>query len=158
VLATAAEYPPSFVAAAAPVTSAFHPGKVGDAMAASGLPRCPCCVQRAEHVLATARRRIAAALAAVGLAAMAVLCWSGGQPAASAAVLAGRPSGERAGDRIILIAVAAVAAGAFILLQLAARSHRRRRPAFADWRTWPPGHDPWADRGDPARRETTRHV
>jgi hypothetical protein len=128
-------------------------------MAASGSPRCPCCVRRAEHVLATARRRIAAALAAAGLAAMTVLCWSGGpgpgRPAANAAVLAGGQSGERAGDRIILIAVAAAAAGAFIVLQLVARSHRRRGPAFADWRAWPPGHDPWADRGDPAHRGRT---
>jgi hypothetical protein len=124
-------------------------------MATSGSPRCPCCVRRAEHVLAAARKRIAAALAAAGLAAMAVLCWSGGpargQPA-DAAVLARGQGGGHAGDRIMLIAVAVVVAGAFIVLQLVARSDRRRGPAFADWRTWPPGYDPWADRSGPARR------
>jgi hypothetical protein len=119
-------------------------------MASSGWPICPCCVRRAERVLAAARRRIAALLAVAGIAALAVLCLSGapaqGQPAATAAVLVRGPSGSAAADRIILIAVAAITATAFIVLQLAARARRRRGPAFADWRTWPLGYDPWAGR------------
>ena len=103
-------------------------------MASSGRPPCPCCVQRAEHVLATARRRIAAALAAAGLAGLAVLCWSAAGPGGGPAC------------RVILVAAATIVAAAFIVLPLAARSHRQRGPAFADWRTWPPGYDPWAGR------------
>jgi hypothetical protein len=71
-----------------------------------------------------AHRRILSALAVAGLAAVAVLGTS------------------------ILLAIAAVAVGAFAVLQVTAW-WQRRRSAFADWRTWPPGHDPWADRGDP---------
>jgi hypothetical protein len=103
-------------------------------MASSGRPPCPCCVQRAEHVLAAARRRIAAALAPAGLAGVAAVCWS-----------AAGPDGGPA-DRIILIAVATIVAAAFIVLPLVARARRQPGPAFADWRTWPPGHDPWAGR------------
>ena len=103
-------------------------------MASSGRPPCPCCVQRAEHVLAVARRRIAAALAAVGLAGLAAACWSAAGPG-------GGPA-----DRIIQAAVAALAAAAFVVLPLVARARRPRGPALADWRTWPPGHDPWAGR------------
>jgi len=43
-----------------------------------------------------------------------------------------------------------VAVGAFAVLQVIARSQRRRWSAYADWRTWPPGYDPWAGRGDQA--------
>jgi len=42
-----------------------------------------------------------------------------------------------------------VAVAAFAALQVIARSQRRRWSAYADWRTWPPGYDPWADGGDP---------
>jgi hypothetical protein len=52
-------------------------------------------------------------------------------------------------ERITLIAIAVLAVGAFTVLQLIARSQRRRWSAYADWRTWPPGFDPWAGRGDP---------
>ena len=103
-------------------------------MTLSGRPPCPCCVQRAEHLLAAARSRIAAALAAAVLTALALLCWSAAGP------------GREPADRIILIAVATIVAAAFIVLPLVARARRQRGPAFADWRTWPPGYDPWAGR------------
>ena len=89
---------------------------------------CPCCARRAEQHLTTAHRRLLSALAVAGLAALAVLGVS---------------------DRIMLIAIALVAVGAFTVLLAVARSQRRRRSAFADWRAWPPGHDPWADGRDP---------
>jgi len=57
--------------------------------------------------------------------------------------------GGSAADRIMLIAVAVTALGVFAVLQVIARSQRQRWSAFADWRTWPPGYDPWADAGDP---------
>ena len=41
-------------------------------MTLSGRPPCPCCVQRAEHLLAVARSRIAAALAAAVLTSLAL--------------------------------------------------------------------------------------
>ena len=86
-------------------------------MASSGRPPCPCCVQRAEHVLAAARRRIAAALAAVGLAGLAAVCWSarraGRRPART--VSSWSPSRR-------------LAAAAFVVLPLVARA---RRPARA---------------------------
>jgi len=85
-------------------------------------------------VLAVARRRIAAALAAAGLAGLAVACWSAAGPG-------GGPA-----DRIVLAAAATIVAAVFIVLPLVARARRQRGPAFADWRTWPPGHDPWAGR------------
>jgi hypothetical protein len=50
-------------------------------------------------------------------------------------------------------------------LPLAARSHRQRGRAFADWRTWPPGYDPWAaakvsvpGRSKPAEKPASRHA
>jgi hypothetical protein len=95
---------------------------------------CPCRARRAEQHLTTAHRRLVSALAVAGLAALAVLGISG--------------TPVRAG-RIMLIAVAAVAVVAFAVLLVVARSQRRHWSAFADWRTWPPGHDPWADVGDP---------
>jgi hypothetical protein len=95
--------------------------------------RCPCCVRRAEHLTKTMRRRVASALAAAGLVALAGLCLSGG------AMQAGPVAGQVA---LIVISVAAV--GAFVALQVIARSRRRRPPVFADWRTWPPGYDPGA--------------
>jgi hypothetical protein len=95
--------------------------------------RCPCCVRRAEYVVTTVRRRVASALAAAGLAALAGLCLWGGpsQPARAAG------PGQAA-----LIATAVAAAGAFTALQVIARSRRRRPPTFADWRRWPPGYEP----------------
>jgi hypothetical protein len=72
-----------------------------------------------------AHRRLLSALAVAGLAALAVLGVS------------------------MLIAITAIAAGAFAVLLIVARSQHRRWSAFADWRTWPPGYDPWADGGDP---------
>jgi hypothetical protein len=97
-------------------------------------------------------RRILSALAVAGLAATAVLGTSSGpvqaQPAASSVSL---PPGHDGGSggRITLIVVAVVAVAAFTGLQVIARSQRRRWSAYADWRTWPPGYDPWADGGDP---------
>jgi hypothetical protein len=100
-----------------------------------------------------ARTRILSALAVAGLVAMAVLgvCGSAvrAQPAASSVSPPQGHGGGGPADRIILIAIALVAAGTFAILQVIARAQRRRWSAFADWRTWPPGHDPWADRGDP---------
>jgi hypothetical protein len=75
-----------------------------------------------------AHRRVLSALAVAGLTALAVLGVSSA--------------------RIMLIAVAAIAVGAFAVLLVVARSQRCRWSAFADWRTWPPGYDPWADGGD----------
>lgn len=92
---------------------------------------CPCCARQAEQHLAAARRRLLQALAVAGLAAMAVLGVSS------------------APGRIMLIAIAVVAVGVFAVLLVIARSQRRRWSEFADWRTWPPGYDPWADDGDP---------
>ena len=93
---------------------------------------CPCCARRAERPLMAAHRRILSALAVAGLTAMAVLGTSSGSA-----------------GRVTLIAVAVVAVAAFAVLQVIARSQRRRWSAYADWRTWPPGYDPWADGGDP---------
>ena len=90
---------------------------------------CPCRARRTEHHLMTAHRRLLSALAVAGLATLAVLGISGAP--------------------IMIIAVAVVAVAAFAVLLVVARSQRRRWSAFADWRTWPPGHDPWADGGDP---------
>ena len=127
-------------------------GKAGDMMAASrpggGRLPCPCSSRR----VLTARTRIFSGLAVAGLVAVAVLGLSGtpvrAQPAASPM---GLPPGHGGGSaaRVLLIAVALVALGAFAVLQLIARSQRRRWSAGADWRTWPPGYDPWADAGDP---------
>jgi hypothetical protein len=100
----------------------------------------------------TTRTRIFSVLAVAGLVAMAVLGLSGtqvrAQPAASSV---GLPPGHGGSSvvRVLLIAVALVALGAFAFLQLIARSQRRRWSVGADWRTWPPGYDPWADAGDP---------
>jgi hypothetical protein len=116
-------------------------------MAARDWPPCPCRARRAEQV-AAARRRILWALTAAGLAVLAIVCVSGDPVSArhAAAVRAGwPPAGLFA--RLGLIAVAVAAVGAFTGLQFVARSRRRGPPAFADWRTWPPGYDPWADGG-----------
>jgi hypothetical protein len=121
---------------------------------AAGGPRarrlpCPCSVRRAV----ASRTRIVSALGVAGLAAMAVLGVSStpvqAQPAAGPVSLSAGHGGGSAVARIALIAVAVVALGAFAVLQAVARSQRRRWSAFADWRTWPPGYDPWADGGDP---------
>jgi hypothetical protein len=99
-----------------------------------------------------AHRRILSALAVAGLTAMAVLGTSSAQvqaqPAASSVSLPPGHGGGSAG-RITLIVIAAAAAAAFAVLQVVARPQRRRRSAYADWRTWPPGYDPWADGGNP---------
>jgi hypothetical protein len=105
----------------------------------------------------TARARIFSVLAVAGLVAMAVLGLSGTpvrvQPTASSM---GLPPGHGGGSaaRVLLIAVVLVALGAFAVLPLIARSQRRRWSVVADWRTWPPGYDPWADADDPV---TGRH-
>jgi hypothetical protein len=114
---------------------------------------CPCCARQAEQHLAAARRRLLQALAVAGLAAMAVLGVSGAparaQPAAGPVSLPPGHGGGPAAGRIMLIAIAVVAVGAFAVLLVIAQSQRRRWSEFADWRTWPPGYDPWADDGDP---------
>ena len=89
---------------------------------------CPCCARRAEQHLIAAHRRLLSAMAVAGLTALAVLGVSSA--------------------RIMLIAVVAIAVSAFAVLLVVARSQRCRCSAFADWRTWPPGYDPWADGGD----------
>jgi len=97
--------------------------------------------------------RALSGLAVAGLTVLAVLCVSGpaarAQPTASSVSLPAGHDGGSAAERIALIVIAVLAVGAFTVLQLIARSQRRRRSAFADWRTWPPGFDPWASRGDP---------
>ncbi len=114
---------------------------------------CPCCARRAEQHLTAAHRRLLSALAVAGLAALAVLGVSSAparaQPAASSVSMPQGQAGGLAADRIMLIAIAVIAVGAFAVLLVVARSQRRRWSAFADWRTWPPGYDPWADGGDP---------
>jgi hypothetical protein len=141
------------MAAAAPVPGSYLTGrgKAGDVMAASRpggrrLP-CPCSSRR----VLTARTRIFSGLAVAGLVAMAVLGLSGSpvraQPAASSGSLPPGHGGSSAA-RVLLIAVALVALVAFAVLPLIARSQRRRWSVGADWRTWPPGYDPWADAGD----------
>jgi hypothetical protein len=107
--------------------------------------RCPCCVRRAEHLAKTMRRRVASALAAAGLVALAGLCLSGGP-------VQGRP----VGGQIALIVISVAAVGAFVALQVIARSRRRRPPVFADWRTWPPGYDPGAAIGHDERNRGRR--
>jgi hypothetical protein len=100
-----------------------------------------------------ARMRVLQALAVAGLTALAVLCVSGpavqAQPTASSASLPAGHGGGSAVERITLIVIAVLAVGVFTVLQFIARSQRRRWSAFADWRTWPPGFDPWAGRGGP---------
>jgi hypothetical protein len=113
---------------------------------------CPCRARHAEQGPVAAHRRILQALAVAGLAALAVLGTSAppvrAQPAAGSAGLPSGPGGGSAGERIMLIVIAVLAVAAFAVLQAVARS-QRRRSAFADWRTWPPGYDPWAGRGGP---------
>ena len=123
---------------------------MGDGGPGGGRLPCPCSARRAR----AARMRAVSVLAVAGLVAAAVLGTFGaldrGQPAASAvSVPQGHDAGSAAG-RIMLITVAVIALGAFAVLQVMARSRPRRRPAFADWRTWPPGYDPWAGAGEPA--------
>ena len=77
-----------------------------------------------------AHRRILSALAVAGLTALAVL-------------------GTGSAGRTTLLVIAVVAVAAFAVLQVIVRSQRRRWSAHADWRTWPPGYDPWADGRDP---------
>jgi hypothetical protein len=109
---------------------------------------CPCRARHAEQRPAAARRRILSALAVAGLAALAVLGASGPPAAASPVSLPAMPPSGLAAERITLIVIAVAAIGAFAVLQVIARSQRRRWSAYADWRTWPPGYDPWAGRGD----------
>ena len=165
--------------AAAPVPAGDHAiGVIGDGIQAGERDRtmnggrleswlrCPCCVRRAEAVMRTMRKRVASALAAAGLAALAAWCLSGGPvqaaPAAGAATplmssagrwWAGGPPAHAADtSRVVLIAISVAAVGAFVALQIIARSRHRRLPTFAGWRTWPPGYDPetGACHGDPA--------
>jgi hypothetical protein len=109
---------------------------------------CPCRARHAEQRPVAAHRRILSALAVAGLAALAVLGASGPPDAASSVSLPSMPASGLAAERITLIVIAVAAIGAFAVLQVIARSQRRRRSAYADWRTWPPGYDPWAGRGD----------
>jgi hypothetical protein len=95
--------------------------------------RCPCCLRRAEYMVKTMRRRVASALEAAGLGALAGLCLSGGPRT---------PARAAGADQIALIATALAAVGAFAALQVIARSRRRRPGTVADWRTWPHGFDP----------------
>ena len=103
-----------------------------DGPGAGRLP-CPCRARRAARPRMAARRRILSALAVAGLAALAAL-----------------PPGPDGGPaaRVTLIVITVVAMAAFAALQVIARPQRRRRSAYADWRTWPPGYDPWADGDD----------
>jgi hypothetical protein len=168
VLAAAAkDHGPSLICAVidGPVITAFfrswprHRSQVADAREVGGGmsegdpggPRLPCpCAAR--HVTAAGMRALSA-LAVAGLTALAVLCVSGpavrAQPTASSVSLPPGHGGGSAVERITLVGIAVLAVGAFTVLQLIARSQRRRWSAFADWRTWPPGFDPWAGRGDP---------
>jgi hypothetical protein len=107
------------------------PGRTGEAMTAGdpgGRLPCPCRARRAEQHLITAHRRLLSALAVAGLTALAALAALGIS---------------------VLFAIAVVAALGFAVLLVVTRSQRHRGPALADWRTWPPGYDPWADGGDP---------
>ena len=114
----------------------------------SRLP-CPCAARPATP----SRLRVLPALAVAGLTALAALCVSvpavRARPAANSVSLPAGHGGGSAVERIALIVIAILALGAFTVLQLVARSQRRRWSAFADWRSWPPGFDPWADRDDP---------
>jgi hypothetical protein len=112
--------------------------------------RCPCCVRRAEHVMTTMRRRVASALMAIGLAALAGLCLAG-----DPARVRGSPAHAADTGQAALIAIAVAAVGAFVALQVMARSRRRRPAPFADWRTWPPGYDPGAATSHDARDRRT---
>jgi len=117
-------------------------------MVAGDWPTCPCRARRAERVAVAGRKRILSTLTAAGVAALAFLCMSAPTaPAVHAA--ASRADWPAAGlwARLVVIAMAVAAMGAFAGLQVIARSRRRGPPAFADWRTWPPGYDPWADGG-----------
>jgi hypothetical protein len=89
-------------------------------------------MRRAERMLALARRRMASALTSAGLTALAVLCWSAAGP------------GHGPADRVLLIAAAALVGAAFVAIPRISRACRERKLAMADWRTWPPGYDPWA--------------
>ena len=121
-----------------------------DGPGAGRLP-CPCRARRAERPLRAAHRRLLAALAVAGLTALAV-------PGPSAAPVRARPAacpvslppgGDGGPASRITVIIAVVAVAAFAVLQVIVRSQRRRWSAHADWRTWPPGYDPWAG-GDPA--------
>jgi hypothetical protein len=128
-----------------------------------------------------AAMRVVSVVAVAGLAAMAVLCVSGGparaEPAAGSAFVtsqgarpdsAARPEGSardqgRANSsdagRITLVAVAAGALGAFTVLQVMARSRYRRKQRISDFRTLPPpGCDPrpWTRHGGPAPEDQAR--
>ena len=75
----------------------------------------------------------------------------------SAAAAAGQTPGSGAAGRILLVAVAVVAVGAFTVLQIMARSGHRRGPAGrgrraraagCDWRTLPPQYEDDAGRAE----------
>jgi hypothetical protein len=128
-----------------------------------------------------AAMRVVSVVAVAGLAAMAVLCVSGGparaEPTVGSAVVtsqraqpdsAARPDGSARDQgrgnssdagRITLVAVAAGALGAFTVLQVMARSRDRRKQRFSDFRALPPpGYDPgsWTRRGGPAPEDQAR--
>jgi hypothetical protein len=112
--------------------------------------------------MAAMHERVISAVAAAGLAAMAVLCLSGGpvraEPAVRSAAVtsqgprsdsAARPEGSAADQgrgsdagRITLVAVAAGALGAFTVLQVMARSRYRRKQRISDPRIPLPTCDP----------------
>jgi hypothetical protein len=130
--------------------------------------------------MTTMPERIISAAAAAGLAAMAVLCVSGGpvraEPPPRAAFVASqgarsdpavRPEGSAGdheqgrgsdADRITLVVVAAAALGAFTVLQVMARSRYRRKQDSLDARTRPPTCDPGprTAHGDPAAKDQER--
>lgn len=110
---------------------------------------CPCSARRA----ASARTRVFSALTGAGLVALAALGISStsvqAQAAANPVSLPPGTGGGSAAARVVLIIIAVLAVGAFAVLQAIARSHRRHWSAYADWRTWPAGYDPWAQEGEP---------
>src|SRR5438105_4568475 len=69
-------------------------------------------------------------------------------PAAAVAASHAGGSGSAAG-RIALVIIAVAAVGAFTVLQLMARSRRRRSRDLSDWRTFPPRYE--GETGDSAR-------
>lgn len=79
-----------------------------------------------------------------------------GQPTAGPLIIgllglpdtAGQAGSGSAAGRIVLVAIVVAAVGAFTVLQLMARSRRRRSPDALDWRTIPPSYDDSGRTGD----------
>src|SRR5260370_40313466 len=103
---------------------------------------CPCA---ARHATA-ARMRVLQALAVAGLTALAVPYVSGpavqAQPTASSVSLPPGHAGGSPVERIPLIALAVLAAGALVVLPGTARRQPRLRSGLAARRATPPGSDP----------------